>query len=652
MSFGQFVAVVRAGHRDRQPATVQKEDIITMNRSERFHGTVLAPGFALGNAFRIGDSPPRSAGDPPALVDVHRELHLFKQSIAQAVEELENLVEQLQRNPSPEPADIARVHLAMLNDVGFHDDVRHKIATSGLRAEHAIEVVVHEMVALFERSGNEVLAERSADLKDLEFRLKTAMGGRPSNVFGAIGSEGNQIALVEELLPSFIFDAPSHNVTGFLVAKGTPLAHAVILARLYGIPVLKTDHLSRLENGTPLLLDGINGDIVTEPDETEVQRRSKDSRSNLAVLCDAPLSANLWLSIIDPLQLESTAVEKSAGIGLYRTEVLFMKSREDFPGEEEQCAAYRALFQRCGDKPVTIRTLDIGGDKLLPYFSLGPQANPYMGFRAHRIWRFHPEILICQIRAIMRAAGTGGRLRILYPMIETVDSLTFVQKLVRDAVSALRRERVPIPEQYEEGVLVEVPSAVWDYSALLERVDYTSLGTNDLLQYFFAADRNNPNIGSFYIPEHPAVLRMLHWIAERNIATGKPLGICGELASDRAYLPLLIGLGIRDLSVAPNVLPDVCANLSALDPAACAQLAQAAMAAASASEVLELLQDFGGLASDVAGSGVPADSDVIDPICGMIVSADSGTLSVTDWGKTIYFCSPRCRLQFLAEKTR
>jgi len=623
-----------------------------MKPSLRLRATVLSPGSALGNAFCIREYPSLPLGERPDLLDVHSELHLFKQSVERAVEELESLVGQLQCHQSSEPADIARAHLAMLNDSGFHEDIRHKITALGLRAERAVEEVVHELVTIFERSGNEVLTERSADLKDLEFRLKTAMGGRRGNIFNSIAAPGDHIALVEELLPSFVFDAPSHNVKGFLVAKGTTLAHAVILARLYGIPVLKTDHLAQIENGTPLLLDGVNGYVVTEPTASTVRELSSGKQASPALLGEKPLPADLWLSIIDPVQLDSGALEMTAGIGLYRTEVLFMKSREDFPSEEEQFSVYRSLFERCGDKPVTIRTLDIGGDKLLPYFSLGPQENPYMGFRAHRIWRFHPEILIGQIRAIMRAAASAGRLRILYPMIETVDSLTFVQGLVRDAVAALKREGLAVPERYEEGFLIEVPSAVWDYSALLERVDYTSLGTNDLLQYFFAADRNNPNISSFYVPEHPAVLRMLHWIVARNAAANKPLSICGELASDRAYLPLLVGLGVRDLSVAPNRIPELTPILSALDPAACAKLAQAATGTTSADEVRRLLRDFGSLESDQAAPEHPVDSDVIDPICRMIVSADSTTLSVTDGGKTTYFCSPRCRLQFLAQQSR
>jgi phosphotransferase system enzyme I (PtsI) len=499
-----------------------------MNLSVRFHATVLAPGFALGNAFFIRERPLPPSGEPSDLPDALRELHMFKQSVVRAVEELESLIEQLERGRSPEPADIARAHLAMLSDSGFHEDIQRKIATQGLQAERAVEEVIHELVILFERSENEVLAERSADLKDLELRLKAALGGQPHDVFRSIASADNHIALVDELLPSYVFDAHTHHVSGFLVTKGTPLAHAVILARHYGMPVLKMEHLSRIENGTALLLDGANGYVVMEPDEAMIRDVLPARQPSHVPETHESLPAALWLSIIDPQQLDAGVLADAAGIGLYRTEMLFMKHSHDFPAEDEQYRVYRSLFEKCGGKPVTIRTLDIGGDKLLPYFSLGPQANPYMGFRAHRIWRFHPEILVCQIRAIMRAAGHEGRLRILYPMIETVDSLAFVQELVRDAVASLRRQGEPIPDRYEEGLLIEVPSAVWDYSALLARVDYASLGTNDLLQYFFAADRNNPNISSFYVPEHPAVIRMLHWIVDKNAQANKPRTSAGK----------------------------------------------------------------------------------------------------------------------------
>jgi len=615
----------------------------------RRNASVLSPGIALGKAFFLRGHPPPPRGATPDSPDALQELHIFKQSVVRAVEELEHLIEQLERSRTQEPADIARVHLAMLSDSGFRENIQRRIATQGLRAELAVEEVIHELVTVFERSENEVLVERSADLKDLELRLKAALGGRPHDVFGAIASADDHIALVDELLPSYVFDAHTHHVTGFLVTKGTPLAHAVILARHYGLPVLKTEQLSLIENGTALLLDGSNGCIVIEPDEATIRDAVPARQPVQLPVQHVSLPATLWLSIIDPQQLDSGVLANAAGIGLYRTEMLFMKHPHDFPTEEAQYRVYRSLFEKCGDKPVTIRTLDVGGDKLLPYFSLGPQANPYMGFRAHRIYRFHPEILVHQIRAILRAAGQGRRLRILYPMIETVDALAFVQDLVRDAVASLRREGLPIPERFDEGILVEVPSAVWDYSALLARVDYASLGTNDLLQYFFAADRNNPNITSFYVPEHPAVLRMLRWIVEKNAQANKPLGICGEIAADRAYLPLLVGMGIRDLSVAPNQVPEVRSVLAGLDPTACNRLARDAMGAASGAEVRQLLRDFGSLPPECAISDLPGESETVDPICRMVVDADHHTLSVTANGKTTYFCSPQCRLQFLAQ---
>ncbi len=614
----------------------------------RFHATVLAPGVAFGNGLFISERPDSPRGGPADSADAHAELRAFEHSVKRAVEELEKLIDQLGEGRSEEPADIARAHLAMLSDSGFHQDIQKKIASQGIRAERAVEEVVQELIILFERSENEVLAERAADLRDLERRLKAALGDQPHGVFRTIVSADDQIALVDELLPSYVFEAPAHHVTGFVVTKGTPLAHAVILARHYGIPVLKVERLPRIEDGSTVLLDSASSLVVMAPDAAEARDVLRSAKPTPAPVPHESLPAALWLSIVDPLQLEPGVLANAAGIGLYRTEMLFMKHCHDFPDEEEQCRAYRRLFDKCGDKPVTVRTLDIGGDKLLPYFSLGPQANPYMGFRAHRIWRFHPEILITQVRAILRAAGPGRRLRILYPMIETVDSLAFVQQLVLDAVASLRRQGQPIPERFEEGVLIEVPSAIWDYCALLARVDYTSLGTNDLLQYFFAADRNNPNISSFYVPEHPAVLRMLHWLADKNAQAGKPLGICGELAADRAYLPLLVGLGIRDLSLAPNLLQDVQATLAGLDPDACSRLARNAMDAGSAEDVRYLLREFGSLPPEVAKSDSRGPGEAVDPICRMVLDAEHHTFSVTEDGKTTYFCSPQCRLRFLA----
>ncbi|MGE5189115.1 MAG: phosphoenolpyruvate--protein phosphotransferase [Gemmatimonadota bacterium] len=619
-----------------------------MSAASRIDAAILAPGTALGSAVHLRERPLPPGCETNDRPDAGQELHLFRQSVERTVAELEGLIGQLERGRSPEPADIARAHLAMLSDSGFHRDIQSRIATQGLRAERAVEEVIRELVALFERSGNQVLAGRSADLKDLELRLKHAIWGDPRDDFGAIEGPGDHIALVDELLPSHVFEARAHQVAGFLVAKGTPLAHAVILARLYGIPVLKADRLARIENGTALLLDGENGRVVIEPGDAEVREMPAVARRIPAPVREETGPATLWLSVVDSQQIDPGILADAAGVGLYRTEVLFMRHREDFPNEEEQYTVYRSLFERCGDKPVTVRTLDIGGDKVLPYFSLGPQANPDLGLRAHRIWRYHPEILVRQVRAIMRAAGREGRLRILYPMIETVDSLVFVQELVHRAVTSLRREGRATPERYEEGILLEVPSALWDYSSLLARVDYASLGTNDLLQYFFAADRGNPNIGSFYVPDHPAVWRMMHWVAERTARANKSLSICGEIAADRAYLPLLVGLGMRHLSVAPKLLPEVRAVLSELDPDACSRLARDAREAGGADDVRRLLRDFGALRSEPATSDQPGDREAIDPVCGMIVEARGDPLSVTASGRTTLFCSPECRRRFLA----
>ncbi|MCB2141330.1 phosphoenolpyruvate--protein phosphotransferase [bacterium] len=618
-------------------------------KTSHIDAMVFSPGQARGKVFFIeaGQEPSNSAEGTP--VDVQQELHRFQNALQSTVVDLTQLIEQLEHGNEKEQAEITRAHIALLQDSQFHENVRKKIEMHGYGSEHAIEEIALEFSLLSEESGNELIAARSTDLMDMGQRLKRALRGESQDVFGALSPTEDHVAVVAELLPSHVFAARDHRVTGFIFSKGTPLAHASILARLYEIPVLKVTSLSPIKAGAPLILDGNNRRVVTNPGRSDIDSIVSERPASRDAGDFTELPWDLWLNIIDPQQLDSGMISKTSGIGLYRTEILFMTRHEDFPSEEEQFLTYRALFDRCGDKPVTIRTLDIGGDKFLPYFSLGPQANPYLGLRAHRIYRFHPEIVVRQVRAILRAAGHNGRLRLLYPMIESEESLFFVQSLVMKAVASLQQERRPVPQRFEEGVLIEVPSALWDYPRLLQNVDFASLGTNDLFQYFFSADRNNPNVSAYCQPENPVALRMLDWVVRKSNQANKPLSICGEIATDPAYLPLLVGLGLKHFSIGPSQVHRIHALLSGLDLDHCRQLARKAIDVHSGKEVRQLLLDFGGISPLPTDDGSSGEGDRIDPICGMIVHVNENTLSVVREGKSIYFCSQKCRQEYMSQ---
>jgi phosphoenolpyruvate-protein kinase (PTS system EI component)/YHS domain-containing protein len=422
------------------------------------------------------------------------------------------------------------------------------------------------------------------------------------------------------------------------------------MARSLGIPVLKIASLSRIEHktGAEVLVDAVNGRLVLEPleqPETELPIRSAFQRH-----ANLHLPVRIWLNVDDAEQFDSDLLEAASGIGLYRTESLFMKKQQDFPTEQEQMRVYSDLFSRCRGFPVTIRTVDIGGDKQLGHFSLGPQANPYLGLRAHRIYRFHPELFITQFRAILRAAAQMPALRLLFPMIEGLDELLFIEELAQEARQSLKREGCVFQTNYQSGILVEVPSAVWNLPALLPHVDFLSVGTNDLLQYFFAADRNNANVHGSYQPQNPGFLRMLKLIVDTAKEHDKSLMLCGEIAADPGLLALLVGLGFENLSVGIHALPRVSKSLSGLAVDSCRLLAQECLGASTTAEVRKILVGAAPRLGVSESSPLSSGFEAMDPVCGMVVEAKDCPYAFTWSDQQYLFCSKQCLDRFIAER--
>ncbi len=318
-----------------------------------------------------------------------------------------------------------------------------------------------------------------------------------------------------------------------------------------------------------------------------------------------------------------------------------MEHQDDFPGEEEQVRVYRRLFEICGQRPVTVRTADLGGDKPVSYLSASHEDNPYLGLRAHRVCRFLPELLITQVRAILRAAHGDHNLRILYPMVESLDQWRFIQTLVAEAVDSLRAERLPLQERFKQGVLVETPSAVWDFGRLLAEVDFAAIGTNDLVQYVFAVERNNVNVADMYQPEHPIMLRVLRKLIVQARTAGKDLSLCGEVAGNTALLPLLVGLGLRDLTVGTRSIPTVAERLCTLQMADCRRIARLCLASDTVAQVRSHL----GSVPQRDSQKIPA-GQAVDPVCSMAVRKVGNPYSVTREGMTYHFCSARCMTRF------
>ncbi len=622
-------------------------------RKQEIKGQVISPGIAKGEIC-----PVKSLGgsqhfrENMIMRNEAEEVARFEKEVVSLISELEEVVKNLQKELFFDEAEIIQTQLVLLQDKGFHRRVHERIKKYQSAAESALEHVLKEVVLVLENSNDQIFSQRSADLKDIVIRLKKKLAKEEYVILSKpLENAKNPVVVIKELFPTLVLEAKKFGANAFIVEKGTTLSHAAILAKSFGIPVLRVENIKKLglKQNTEVYVDAIDGKLVISPMQEEMPGVVKEEldASNGEL---SQLPVKIWINITDPLQVSRKDMENVEGVGLYRTETLFMEREDDFPDEDDQFHVYSSLFKRCKDSSVTIRTLDIGGDKSLPYFSLGPQENPYLGFRAHRIYRFHPEIFINQMRAILRAGVYTKELRILYPMIEDIDELLYVQSLLRKAVKSLKVEGIKYRKNFMQGVLIEVPSAVWNFEELLNYVDFASVGTNDLLQYFFVVDRNNANVSKSLLHESPVSLKMLKGLVETSKESNKPLNICGEIASDIHFLPLLIGMGFEHLSVDFRVVPSVQKILASLEISACKRLLQACLDVEKASEVRGILEKFNPSNNKYTPKSVEEHRDYLDPVCQMVVYTEGNKLIVQYEGNMYYFCSKQCQEKFLFEK--
>jgi phosphoenolpyruvate-protein phosphotransferase len=603
----------------------------------------IAPGRIEGRLCELYPQG-RLAREEGAFARPEEEARHFRREVAQLARELRGSVQQLEAEAMWAEANIMRTHVALLEDNHFHHRVRELIEIGRQPADEAVEQVLQEVTAAMNDSGDARMAERAADLRDLAEQLTDRLLGHGVDMVEAVAGVESPILAMPELLPSAVLKARSVGVRGFVVMRGTTLSHAAILAKSFGLPVGRVTALEELEAARHprIVLDADNGRIILEGPEVERSTAARAAAGKPAAVPELPVK--LWLSVVDPDQLQGVDWTGVAGVGLYRTETLFIQQGRDLPDEQTQAAVYRRLFEACGRRPVVLRTADLGGDKPVASVSFGPQENPYLGVRAHRLFRFHPEILTTQVRAALLAAAGEHRLRLMFPMLETLDQWYFVQHLVRRAVNSLREEGAPMPGDFEQGLLVETPSAAWGFREFLDVVDFAAVGTNDLVQYFFAVERDNANVAQLYRPEHPLMLRLLSRLARLARWAGKELSVCGEIAADPAMGPLLMGLGIEHFSISPPQLDRVRQTLASTSLQDSRQLARRCLKCRTADQVRELL----GLPAigDLETPAVLPAGQAVDPVCGIILQTAESDFNLLVDGRRYYFCSRRCLRRF------
>ena len=567
--------------------------------SARVNGVAGAPGIAIGTAVVVSPSADMYAVPSRQSSDRRKELRAFKQALDCVRADIQVVADNLGTELSPEDHALFDVYIGILDDSTIGTEVAGLIK-AGEWAQGALSQVMIEHIRHFERMEHSYLKERAVDVKDLGTRVLAYL--QESDQDERVYPTGT-ILVAEELTASSLGEVPRHKLAGLISVRGSGNSHVAILARAMGIPtVMGAVDLpyTRLQD-RELIIDGYNGTVHLNPPPELKQRfqhvldQDKALSRDLEALRDEPCVTldgqrmPLWVNTGLMADVTRSLEQGAEGVGLYRTEVPFLL-RDRFPSEEEQRQIYRNQLEAFAPRPVTMRTLDVGGDKSLPYFPI-EEDNPFLGWRGIRVTLDHPEIFLAQIRAMLKANEGLGNLRIMLPMIcntaEVDEALDLIHRSHRELLQEGLSGELPLI-----GVMVEVPAAVYQARALARRVDFLSVGSNDLTQYLLAVDRNNSRVADLYHTLHPAVLQALADVARACQAEGKPIGICGELAGDPEGAVLLLAMGYDILSMNATSLPKVKKALRNISLSEAQQLLAEVMLLEEAGEIHLRMQRF------------------------------------------------------------
>ena len=545
----------------------------------RLTGIAVSPGVAIGRAQCLHSIPIAPKQEPVDEASVLDELAAFEEATKETAVELEALHEKVTQQIGTDEAAIFRAHESILRDPALAQKVRQFISERRLTAAAAIEAVADDYRRFFDRVEDEYLKDRFADLRDVLERIADKLAKTDRRI--DLTSWGPVVLVADELLPSDIIAVSENEVLAIVTQSGGRTSHAAILARSYGLPAVGgvAGLLERVHSGDPIIVDGSAGCVFIDPgtETLKVYRKARRDYASVMESLDTGISGpartadgtdvQLLANINCQADLAKARSAGAAGVGLYRTEFFFL-THPSIPSEEDQTAEYRAIVSECPGQLASIRTLDLGGDKTIPYLTHTHESNPFMGWRSIRLSFEHIDLFLEQIRAVMRAAhGTDKEVRLLFPMITTWDDLQQVKNIVQHAIHQLRRGRVPCGS-VRVGIMIEVPAAAVMIDHLIDQVDYVCVGTNDLVQYMTAADRDNPKVSHLCQSLSPAVLRVLSSVIRCCFEADKPVTVCGEMAGSPRAFPLLLAMGLRSFSMSPAFIPvirDLAGRLSCTD---------------------------------------------------------------------------------------
>ncbi|MCH7665637.1 MAG: phosphoenolpyruvate--protein phosphotransferase [Acidobacteria bacterium] len=569
---------------------------------EIVEGLAVSPGAAFGRAVCIASQEFEIYRLSVADGEVDAELERLSQAVEVAQQDLDSARDSASAEIAGELGGIFEAHSLLLSDPGFLGRIQTQIRTDRVNAEWAVHETATDLAERFRRLDAEHLRARGEDLIDVSRHLQRALGGLSHQDLSEI--EGDFIVVAHDLTPSEAVRLGRERVIAFAIETGSRTSHTTIIARSLHIPMVAglAGLTHKVTDDDPLIVDGDNGRVILHPEgearegyrAAETRRRARwhrgvRSRTVPAETLDG-VPVTLQANIDLPEEITEASEFGAAGVGLYRSEFIYIERSPDLPTEEEHLEIYTKMLEAMAPHPVVVRTFDLGGRKLAREVMHTAEENPVLGMRGIRLTLALPEIFAAQVRALLRAAARGP-LQVMLPLVTTVEEVRAFRRLVEEAAARLEARGVEHSADFELGVMIEVPAAVWIAAELAREVSFLSIGTNDLIQYSMAVDRNNEHVSYLYQPYHPAILRMIRSVAAVGEEAGIPVSLCGEMAADPDCAPLLVALGLRILSLTPSTIPEVKEAIRSISLKELKEPVQRALAQSTAEEVVQCLRD-------------------------------------------------------------
>ena len=558
-----------------------------------------SPGVAVGPVLLVTTEEERLVERAINDEDIPREITRFEEALIATRHQVREIQQKVSSAIGQESASIFDAHLLVVDDRSFVEEVIRGLSAQHKNVEAVLTSVADRYAQALSAIEDDYLRERAADVRDVTRRVLRNLSGRSSALLAQLDKA--YIVVSNDLAPSDTATLNKEKVMGFGTDLGSPTSHTAIMARALAIPAVVGLHdvSVRVSTGDTVLIDGTKGLFVIHPTRErlehygKVQEIRQSMETKLKELRDQPavtkdgyqvtLSANIEL----PNDVDAVIENGAVGVGLFRTEYLYLSMKQEVPSEDDQYNAYAEVARRVGNAPAIIRTLDLGGDKFLSHLKIPEELNPFMGWRAIRFCLAQPDIFKTQLRAILRAS-TYENIKLMYPMVSNVDEVLRANAFLEEAKNELRQRGQPFNDDLEVGVMIEVPSAAITANLIAPHVDFFSLGTNDLVQYTLAVDRVNERVAYLYEPTHPAIIRLIKSTIDVGHEHGIWVGICGEMAANPLMAPLLMGLGIDEFSMSPPSVPLVKASIRSLRFHEAEELAKLVLASESAPKVIEL----------------------------------------------------------------